>query len=34
VTAIAVIVLTLLAAMAGGVLGHRYHDRVDRAANR
>lgn len=34
ITAVAVIVLTLLAAMLGGVLGHRYHDRVDRAAHR
>jgi hypothetical protein len=32
VTAAAVLVLSLLAAMAGGKVGHRYHDRVDRAA--
>jgi hypothetical protein len=32
ITALAVIVLTLLAAMLGGMLGHRYHNRVDRAA--
>lgn len=31
ITAIAVIVLTLLAAALGGVVGHRYHNRVDRA---
>ena len=32
VTAVAVVVLTLLAAMAGGAVGHRYHNRVDRVA--
>ncbi|MDN4175681.1 hypothetical protein QWY28_22150 [Nocardioides sp. SOB77] len=32
VTAIAVLALTLLAALVGGKVGHRYHDRVDRAA--
>ena len=32
ITAIAVLVLTLLAAMAGGAIGHRYHNRVDRLA--
>jgi magnesium-transporting ATPase (P-type) len=34
VTAVAVVVLTLVAAMLGGFVGHRYHDRVDRAAHR
>jgi hypothetical protein len=34
VTGVVVIVGTLLAAMIGGKVGHRYHDRVDRAANR
>ncbi len=34
ITALAVILLTLLAAMAGGKLGHRYHDKVDRVAHR
>jgi len=34
VTGIAVIVLTLLAAVIGGKVGHRYHDRVDRAVSR
>jgi len=34
ITAVAVVVLTLLAAMLGGKVGHRYHDRVDRAAGR
>lgn len=33
ITAVAVLVLTLLAAFVGGKVGHRYHDRVDRAAN-
>jgi hypothetical protein len=33
-TGIAVIVLTLLAAVLGGRVGHRYHDRVDRAVGR
>ena len=32
ITAIAVLLLTLLAAMAGGAIGHRYHNRVDRVA--
>jgi hypothetical protein len=34
ITAVAVVVVTLLAAVLGGKLGHRYHDRVDRAAGR
>ena len=34
ITAAAVLVLTALAALLGGVVGHRYHDRVDRAAHR
>lgn len=34
ITALAVIVLTLVAAMLGGLVGHRYHNRVDRAAHR
>jgi amino acid transporter len=34
ITAVAVVLLTLLAAMLGGKVGHRYHDRVDRAAGR
>jgi hypothetical protein len=33
ITAVAVVVLTLLAAMAGGKVGHRYHDKVDRVAH-
>lgn len=33
-TALAVLVLTLLAAMLGGKVGHRYHDRVDRLVRR
>ena len=32
IAAVAAIVLTLLAALVGGVVGHRYHDKVDRAA--
>lgn len=32
ITGIVVVVGTLLAAMLGGKVGHRYHDRVDRAA--
>jgi hypothetical protein len=32
VTAVVVLVLTLLAALLGGKAGHRYHDRVDRVA--
>lgn len=31
ITGIAVVLLTLLAAVIGGKVGHRYHDRVDRA---
>lgn len=31
VTAVVVLLVTLLAAMAGGAIGHRYHNRVDRA---
>jgi hypothetical protein len=34
ITAVAVVLLTLLAAVMGGKVGHRYHDRVDRAARR
>ncbi len=34
VTAVAVVLLTLLAAVLGGKVGHRYHDKVDRAAFR
>lgn len=34
ISAVAVIVLTLLAAIFGGKVGHRYHDRVDRAVGR
>jgi hypothetical protein len=30
ITAVAVVLLTLLAAITGGKVGHRYHDRVDR----
>ncbi|WP_148573611.1 hypothetical protein [Nocardioides caldifontis] len=33
ITAVAVVVLTLLAAMLGGKVGHRYHDKVDRVAH-
>jgi amino acid transporter len=32
IAGLAVIVATLLFAILGGILGHRYHDRVDRAA--
>jgi amino acid transporter len=32
-TAIAVLLLTLVAALMGGKIGHRYHDRVDRTAD-
>lgn len=32
ITALAVLVVTLLAALVGGKAGHRYHNRVDRAA--
>jgi hypothetical protein len=34
VTALVVLAVTLLAAVVGGKVGHRYHDRVDRAAGR
>jgi hypothetical protein len=34
VTALAVLVVTLLAAMLGGTVGRHYHDRVDREADR
>jgi hypothetical protein len=34
VTAALVLILTLAGAALGGVVGHRYHDRVDRAARR
>lgn len=34
ITAAAVLVLTLLGAVLGGIIGHRYHDKVDRAAHR
>lgn len=34
ITGVGVIVLTLLAAIVGGKVGHRYHDRVDRLAGR
>jgi amino acid transporter len=34
ITAVLVLVLTLLGAALGGVVGHRYHNRVDRAAHR
>lgn len=34
ITGVAVILLTLLAALIGGKVGHKYHDRVDRAAGR
>jgi amino acid transporter len=33
-TAVVVLVVSLLAAMLGGKVGHRYHDKVDRAAYR
>jgi amino acid transporter len=32
ITGLALLVLTFLAAVAGGKIGHRYHDRVDRVA--
>ncbi len=32
ITAVAVLLGTLLAAVIGGMVGHRYHDKVDRAA--
>jgi hypothetical protein len=34
ITAVAVIIVTLLAAIIGGKVGHRYHVRVDRATGR
>ena len=34
ITGVAILVLTLLAAAFGGTVGHRYHNRVDRAARR
>ncbi len=34
ITAVAVILGTLLVAVLGGVVGHRYHNRVDKAARR
>lgn len=34
VTAVVIVLGTLLAAMAGGKVGHRYHDKVDRIAYR
>jgi len=34
ITAVLILLGTLLAAMAGGKVGHRYHDKVDRAAVR
>jgi hypothetical protein len=34
ITAVAVLLGTLLAAVLGGKVGHRYHDKVDRAAVR
>lgn len=34
ITAVVIVLGTLLAAMAGGKVGHRYHDKVDRAAFR
>ncbi len=34
ITAVAVLVVTLLAAMAGGKMGQRYHNKVDRVAHR
>jgi len=34
ITAVVILLGTLLAAMAGGKVGHRYHDKVDRAAVR
>jgi hypothetical protein len=34
ITGVAVLLLTLLAAVLGGKVGHRYHTRVDRAAGR
>jgi hypothetical protein len=34
ITAVAVLVLTLVAAVVGGKTGHRYHDRVDELARR
>jgi amino acid transporter len=34
ITAVLVLALTLLGAVLGGIVGHRYHNRVDRAAYR
>ena len=34
ITAVAVLAVTALSSLAGGVVGHKYHDRVDRAAFR
>lgn len=34
IAAVAVLLATLLFAILGGILGHRYHDRVDRAVRR
>lgn len=34
ISGVAVLVLSLLAAMAGGKVGHHYHDKVDRAVGR
>lgn len=34
ITAVAVILLTLVSAIVGGKVGHRYHDKVDRAVGR
>lgn len=34
IAGLAVVVVTLVSAMLGGALGHRYHDRVDRAVRR
>jgi len=34
IAAIAVVVVTLVFAISGGILGHRYHNRVDRAVRR
>ncbi len=33
ITAVAVLALSLLAALTGGKMGHRYHDKVDRVAH-
>jgi amino acid transporter len=34
IAAVAVVLVTLLCAILGGILGHRYHNRVDRAVRR